>query len=311
MKYISLLILSSVLFFIVGIAISPYLKKGTSSTTITEKRETGYKLINPLLECAESELKIDIHLQSVKNKLEDTIKSRHTEEVSVYYRDLNNGPWFGINEETTFSPQSLLKLPIAMSYYKKADLDPNLLSSELTYSEEIPSNRADQPSLELGKSYSVQSLIERALVLSDNQAFNMLTNSLSDSEIKKTHDDLGIPFPSATTPQNFVSVRSYASLFRVLFNASYLSWGNSEKILQLLTTSDFDDGLKAGVPSDIIVAHKYGISHSQELKQLHDCGIIYNPNRPYVLCIMTKGTNISEQQKTIQELSKIVFEGLQ
>ena len=70
----------------------------------------------------------------------------------------------------------------------------------------------------------------------------------------------------------------------------------SEKALGLLQKSEFHKGLVAGVPSGTIVAHKFGERDGLTIgeKQLHDCGIIYYPGNPYLLCVMTRGDNFDE-----------------
>jgi hypothetical protein len=80
-------------------------------------------------------------------------------------------------------------------------------------------------------------------------------------------------------------------------------------LLSLLVQSDFGGGLQSGVPPNIKVANKFGerILESGE-KQLHDCGIIYYPDNPYQLCIMTSGNNFKELEKIIREISKEVYE---
>ena len=108
-----------------------------------------------------------------------------------------------------------------------------------------------------------------------------------------------------------LSAENYASFFRVLFNASYLSRSLSEKALSLLAQSDFKDGLVAGVPPGIKVAHKFGFritGINGEIKQLHDCGIIYYPRHPYLLCIMTSGKSYEYLDDAIKELSRVVYQ---
>jgi beta-lactamase class A len=80
--------------------------------------------------------------------------------------------------------------------------------------------------------------------------------------------------------------------------------------LALLKQSEFSQGLLAGVPPGIAVAHKFGERGytNASKKELHDCGIVYCPQRPYVLCIMTKGTDMKEQAKAISGISKAVYD---
>jgi hypothetical protein len=44
------------------------------------------------------------------------------------------------------------------------------------------------------------------------------------------------------------------------------------------------------------------------VQQLHDCGIIYRANNPYVICIMTKGLDQSVLAQVIADISKIVYD---
>lgn len=284
--------------------------KNPQSSQLQETRESGYDLINPLLECEQINNIGDSELKTLKTKLEKVLANYPETEVGLYYRDLNNGPWIGINEDQTFSPQSLLKLPVALAYYKLAENSPQLLEKEIEYDTEIENINLEE-NLELKQSYPVDFLIQRMITKSDNVAFNLLTMELSDEYIKKVHQDLGIAYPNESTPNEFISVKEYSSIFRVLYNSSYLSRHYSEMILNYLASSEFSKGLKAGIKEDIVIAHKHGVlnnNNPNQSSQLHDCGIIYLPEKPYLLCVMSKGKNKQELYKVIQEISKTVFE---
>ncbi|MFZ1721745.1 MAG: serine hydrolase [Microgenomates group bacterium] len=274
-----------------------------------EKRESGYSFINPLLECEYGNNQGNTKLAELKKSVEAEVARHPDIEISLYYRDLLNGPWYGHNEQTTFAPQSLLKMPILFAYLKIADENPSILDEKIIYEQEIDSNLPDGENLSLGESYTVLSLIERTVVISDNVAFTLLVDNLPLKFVQKVHEDLNIPYPSEETPSDFVSVRSYSSVFRVLYNSSYLTRKNSEFLLELLAESTYKEGLVAGVPESTIVAHKFGIKNPTDddaSTQLHDCGVIYEKNRPYVLCVMTKGTDQKAQATAIQKMSEVV-----
>ena len=85
----------------------------------------------------------------------------------------------------------------------------------------------------------------------------------------------------------------------------------SEKALSYMSEVDFKQGLVAGVPGGIAIAHKFGektVGASGEIKQLHDCGIVYYPNNPYLLCVMSRGDSFEYLDDTIREISHIVYE---
>jgi len=148
--------------------------------------------------------------------------------------------------------------------------------------------------------------------LSDNLAFKVLLNKIEPNWIKKVHKELDLVYPNNNTPEDYITVKSYAGLFRVLYNATYLNEAMSQKALNYLTKSDFKLGIQAGIPKNITTALKFGIRSSDgpELKQVHDCGIIYEARRPYLLCIMTKGENMQQLTAIIKNVSELIYKSL-
>ncbi len=283
---------------------------------IAENRlREGYSFINPLLECSLVEF-ADKGLSAIDAKLNTLIQKLQHEgkvtDVAVYYRDLNNGPWFGINEKMDFSPASLLKLPVMMAYYKKAETEPEILDQKVIFEKDkeylIPQDIAPGKKLEKGKEYTIDELIERMIVYSDNAALLLLEEHIAPELIDKVTIDLGIVMPTGASTYDFITVKDYSSLFRVLFNASYLSRKYSEKALKLLSISEFRDGIVAGVERGVVVSNKMGEREiSDSIKQLHDCGIVYVPGRPYLLCVMTRGSNLSNLSDVIRKISSTVY----
>ena len=88
-----------------------------------------------------------------------------------------------------------------------------------------------------------------------------------------------------------------------------MSPARSEEALDLLTKSEFKDGLVAGVPPGVTVAHKFGErgAEGERMRQLHDCGIVYCPRSPYVLCVMTRGEDFQQLIGTTEDISRLVY----
>ena len=159
--------------------------------------------------------------------------------------------------------------------------------------------------------YTVDELIRRMIVYSDNMAYNLLNDNVNGSVVMSVYNDLGVDISSAQANPNgnIISVTGYSSFFRILYNSSYLNRDMSEKALKYLSQSVFTQGLVAGVPNDIVVSHKFGERQYLDTgeKQLHDCGIIYDPDTPYLLCVMTRGNNFSNLISTIKNISNMVY----
>ncbi len=288
-----------------------------------EIREGRYRYINPLLECEGADETIgDPELKPFKHQVEALInkakKRKGIDEVGVYFRDLNNGPAFGINALEKFAPASLMKVPLMMAFYKFAETDPGLLKQQSQMTDAADANESEniKPSRSIRPqtSYAIDELIRYMIVYSDNNAHNVIAKKLSPKFLAKTYEDLGL-LPPDSDLADFMSVKSYSSCFRILFNASYLGREMSEKALETLAQPEYRKGLVAGVPEGTVVAHKFGERAflDNDKKQLHDCGIVYYPDNPYLLCIMTRGADFDRLEETIRDISKLVYEevGLQ
>ncbi len=247
--------------------------------------------------------------------------------ASVYFRDINDVSAFSVYPEERYTPASLYKVPVMMAYLKAAEAQPSLLTTYLTYSgtEDRSSVQEIRPTKTLvpGRQYSAETLLTYMLAYSDNNAAGLLRNHLKDTNNLESYaavfSDLGIDLSSLLEYTDTVTPQQYGIFFRALYNATYLSRDASEHALSLLAQSDFKNGIVAGVPSDTTVAHKFGevrmTSNTGKLigKQLHDCGIVYYPKHPYLLCIMTKahGDDIAGLEETISTISHLVYTDMQ
>lgn len=280
-----------------------------------EKHETGYSLISPLLECysEKSDSPENAQIQKkVEKIIEHQINDKNISNASVYFRDLANGPWFGINEEENFTPASLLKVSILISYYKIAENNPEILQQKILaeddYTPSATQNIFPTRKIEIGKEYVVEDLLDLMITDSSNHATQLLLKLLPESQENKTYQDLGIKTPNVNQSEDYMSVKDYSSFFRVLYNASYLNKEYSEKALRLLSNSKYKKALVAGVPENTVVAHKFGEREVEGLKQLHDCGIIYKDSKTYLLCVMTRGDDFNVLANVIKEISKNVYD---
>jgi len=288
--------------------------------TFVERREGGFKYINPLLECdiADNVLR-NKEVYPFKHKIEAYLKSRQGElrnvSASVYFRELNDGLWFSVGETDKFVPASLRKLPLMIALLKQAERGKNnrLLDRQVPFdlSQNYNANQNIQPSQTMipGHTYSVRDLIYRMIVYSDNNAFTLLTKIVDPAELDTVYPVLRMQNPQAKQDDEFLSIQTYASFLRILYNATYLNKEYSEWALETLAKSEFKAGIVSGVPQSITVAHKFGEKSDSATNtvQLHDCGIIYYPQHPYLLCVMSKGPDFELLDDIIRGVAQISY----
>lgn len=280
-----------------------------------------YKFTNPILDYENVKMEqASLFSESIKSKVEKLEDKYDISFASIYFRDLDNGQWIGINEKEEFTSASLIKLPILISLLKESEASPGILERRITVSEEDARETLVQeikPEAEImpGESYTVLEAAERMIQESDNTAMHVLLRNIHEKYRVSVFDAVGVAF-RVDDKEIMVRVKDYAGFFRVLFNASYLSRENSERALEILTKTTFDGGIVAGVPKSVTVAHKFGersnyINGMLVTKQLHDCGIVYYPQKPYILCVMTRGTDYEKQQSFIRDVSKLFYRELE
>jgi len=297
--------------------------KGKIEVQPIREVNASYHYIRPLLayECYDSQTSGE-H-EDLKQKVAEYIDRQKdlnsAEDISVYYRDLSDGRWFGINEDSTYNPASLLKVVLMMAYFREAEESPGVLQRQFMYTQETADRDAAVAfgavsKLEIGKNYGVEELIEKMIIDSDNGAKTLLLDGVSLEKFNEIFTQLGLPGFNGMTGDYTISTKSYGLILRVLFNASYLNRDYSEKALSIMSRVTYGSGILAGVPAGTVVAQKFGeriIGPTAERPgeaELHNCGIIYSSAYPYNLCVMTKGPGLEALKVIIKDISRMVYE---
>jgi len=277
-------------------------------------RLKGYQYISPVLyedkDC-ESE-----RLASIKQEIASLADADRANGVitgaSVYIHDLRQNDWVSYNDEMKYNPGSLLKVAILVTCLRKADADPRLLDREVVYDKPFISPKTTtfppSQSMQVGCRYTLRQVLSFMVLYSDNAAASLATNYFSIADYIKTFSDLGLPEPDQTSPVYPITARQYSVLMEVLYNSSYLSAAHSEFAISLLSQSDFRAGLMVGVPASVKVAHKFGEEGNRNIQELHESGIVYLNNSPYIITVMTQGPDKQKLAPIIAEFSKLVFD---
>lgn len=314
-------IASLMTFLAIGIGIGWYInnwqmEEDVSKPSFLRENNSDYSFINPLLLVGglRENPEYSALKKSVASYISNTIKNRSATSISIYFQDMNNANWTGVNETELYDPSSMMKVAMMVGYLKKAVNDPKILTKQLQY---IPTNNHGQhyPPEHVPERgyYPTRELIEYMIVDSDNDALKSLYDKDRDAFVS-VFKELNMPPPADINTLDFMSPKIYSRIFRTLYSSTFLPRQVSEQALQLLSYTKFNNGLVASIPSNLIVSHKFGEHTTLDLKgnivevQLHDCGIIYFPGKPYFLCVMTKGNDFDKLESVISQISKITYD---
>lgn len=290
----------------------------TIVTPLNPLRESGYSYIRPLLLCSTDPTRPDNEDTGLERSVQKIIKQNSNANISFYMQELvSGGQWAGIGESQSYSPASMLKVPNMVAILKYADSHQDFLNKKIYYDGSFDNNRVEtfkpQQAIQAGHWYTVDELLTYAVAYSDNNAEFLLSNSIDRETLDDLYINLGVQVPVNEGPVDFMSAKTYSLFLRILYNSTYLSRESSEKALGLMTKADFPQGIRAGVPSDIGVAQKFGErevysqDHTLQYRELHNCGIVYAPNNNYILCVMTRGQDFNQLSSAIQDVSKAVY----
>ena len=234
-------------------------------------------------------------------------------DAAVYFFDFSSLEWFGINAEQLFTPGSLMKIATGITVMKRAEQNPNFLNQRITFMEadnlHVEQTLSDE-TLQTGKSYDVNELLERMLCHSDNHATFLLNKTCGIVALRKTYNDFGITMPRDASYQ--ITIHQYVRFFKALFFATYLSQENSEFLMNLLAHSGFKNGLEKGNnrQSNLVIAHKFGERDSNGIFELHDVGIVYKNGGAYLIGIMAKGNSRLDLEQFIGQISTTLTSAL-
>lgn len=283
---------------------------------------SSYTFINPLLgvELSNDSESSDYAQLSKQLKvfISKKINSQGVENISYYLRDLEGGKWIGQGEDNYFHAASLFKVPVMMAYFQAAQKNSRLLSQNIYVNNTaniINDSKLEQSVIKPGE-YTIEQLINDMIIYSDNTAKDILLTAAEKNfgidykSLQNVFTYLGVFNQENKEQQLIISPKIYSLFFRVMYNATFLDKDTSEKALNLLTQTKFNEGLVAGLSKDVKVSHKFGyhIDPQTKKQELHDCGIIYLPGHPYFLCVMTRGNNLDELKNSISVMSQTAYE---
>lgn len=234
-----------------------------------------------------------INFTHLRSELRSMIAQRQDLRVGLYFEYLPSGVSIGVNDQEPFISASLLKTPFIMGLMH--NIENGFLNEDAMITlddEDLDSSFGNLWRKGAGYKLTVGEAIQIALAESDNTAVRALNKLSTEDLVVEVYEALDIPLTVEegaglvlTTP------KSYASVFRCLYLSCFLTFDSSHKILSVLASSIFHDGLAEGIPHNVPFSHKVGVFNPSDASKILrlDCGIAYLPKRPYLLCVFIEG----------------------
>lgn len=298
-------IIAAILILTIGILIGLFLDRNMRFSYLQKKYQYVAKRI-----LIENPNDIIINFFELRKSLTTYIEKNNLD-MGLFFQYIPTGTTIGVNQDNPYVAASLLKLPNVVQVQKMIEAGEISGKDAITITSKwLDGNYGTLYKKGIGEKVTIDELMKISIQESDNTANNILTNDVLGGAPVNFYNSLDVS-PEILEGTIAITPRNYLSVLRSLFFAGYLSIEGSNKILTLMTEiNKNDDDLGAKLPTSIKIAQKIGVyeKNPDEKKYTYsDCGIFYLPERPYMLCIMSRGEQSTASNHT-KEISKIIYD---
>ncbi|HZT72367.1 MAG TPA: serine hydrolase [Terriglobales bacterium] len=239
--------------------------------------------------------------------------------AGIGVKDLTSGQAWFHNGDEIFPTASTIKVAILLELLHQSD------QGTLKLSEEVPIRRAlvvgDRELLsDFGDGTTTMSLHDIAatmVALSENSAANILMDRVGIARVNAELRALGIAHtllrrhmldlaPARQGLENVSTARDMLALFEAVYRGRALSAAGRREFFDLLEIPDKSGTmLTAGIPDAVPVANKPGWLEGVRC----DCGLVFEPRRPYEICVFTTyDQDVAAAQTFIGAVSRLWYQ---
>ena len=262
----------------------------------------------------------------LQDRIEAIIHKYPEATVAVAIRDESTQTTLDILSDRSFHAASTMKVPVQIEVWRRIQTKSLTLDSTLEVQNSFRSivdaslysieDDSDDAIYErLGERMTIAELVYQMITVSSNLATNLLIDFLGAESIQKTVDSLGAPGMQVLRGvedlkafdlglSNSTTAGALATLMEAISLGQAVDPVADSSMVDVLLDQKFNEMIPAGLPPDVMVAHKTG-----QITQIHhDAAIIYPPDAPpYVLIILIEGVVEESQSAALgAEITRIV-----
>ena len=253
--------------------------------------------------------KLDARIHSVAEHLDGV--------MAVAIMDLNSGQTILINADEVMPQASSIKIAVLAELYRQVQLGKVKLTDMYTVrKEDIVEGSDIMGGLTTGVTQiTLRDLATMMVAVSDNSATNVLIDRLGMDNVNAMLQSLGLKQTklarkmmdvqaAAAGRENVSTAREMMTLLQAAHGGKLFNADLTKDFFKLLSTNK-DSPIRKAIPDEIVTADKPG-----ELEAVrNDSGIIFAPNRPFAICVMTTYLkNEREGEAAIGEVARNAFE---
>jgi beta-lactamase class A len=239
-------------------------------------------------------------------------------DVGIAFETLDGRLTWSSRGDDVFHAASTMKIPVMIELFHQVREGKVKLSDPLPVKNEFHSlvdgsvftlKPADDSETDLykavGQTRTLDQLCDLMVTVSSNFATNLLIQKFGIDNVRATVTSLhanGMDIKRGVEDQkafdkglnNTTTAHGLATLLVAIANGKAVDADSSAKMVEILERQKFNEGIPAGVPANIRVAHKTG----EITKIHHDAGIVY-AERPFVIVVLVRGIEDFKQSSAL------------
>ena len=252
-------------------------------------------------------------------------------EVAVYFKTLDGKAQWSLRSDEVFHAASTMKVPVMIELFHQVKQRKRKLADRLVIKNEFHSivdgspyslSASDDSESDLykaeGQTRTLGQLCDLMITVSSNLATNLLIEELGVENIRATVRALGadgVVVLRGVEDQkafdkglnNTITACGLGALMKAIAQGKAVDAISSRAMIAILERQKFNEGIPAGLPVGIAVAHKTG-----EITRIHHDAAIVFARRPYVLVILVRGLAGNKQSAAVmKDISRELYEATQ
>lgn len=248
-------------------------------------------------------------------------------EVGIAFRSLDGKTEWYYHADDSFHAASTMKIPVMIELFHQVQEGKVRLDNAVAIKNEFHSlvdgsvytlDPGDDSEAALykaaGQTRTLRQLCELMITVSSNLATNLVIEKLGVQNIRATvhalHADgmnvlRGVEDNKAFAAgmSNTTTARALLELLTAIARGTAVDKQASTEMVEILERQKFNEGIPAGLPAGVRVAHKTG----EITKIHHDAAIVYAP-RPFVLVILVRGlADMKDSSALMADITREIY----
>lgn len=252
-------------------------------------------------------------------------------DVAVYFKTLDGKVQWFVRPDDVFHAASTMKVAVMIELFHQVKQGKLKLADSIAVKNEFhsivdgspyrldPDDDSESALYQVeGQSRTAGELCELMITVSSNLATNLLIEKLGVENIRAMTALLGAngvvvlrgvedgaAFEKGLN--NTTTARGLAILLGSIAQGKAVDTASSRAMIAVLKRQKFSEGIPAGLPAGIEVAHKTG-----EIKNIHHDAAIVFAKRPFVLVILVRGlADVGQSAALMKDIARELYEATQ